>query len=102
MIEIHTKMKCSCGMEFFAMYVDGRALPKKLERMVHCPNCGKPIVYEYEFDADFNHKKWWQFWNKKHYITDHFALNEGTKEEEIYPRKCVCGHEMLLKQKRIK
>lgn len=102
MIEIHTKITCDCGKSFHAMYVDGRALPKNLTQTVVCPFCGKVIDYEYEFDADFNHKKWWKFWEKRHYIKDHSSFNEGTMEEEIYPRNCVCGKEILLKQKRIK
>ena len=102
MIEMHTKLTCDCGRSFYAMYADGRAVPKTLERTVTCPFCGKELEYKYEFDADFSHNKWWKFWDKKHYIADHSSFNEGSFDEEIYPRKCVCGKEVLLKQKRIK
>lgn len=104
MIEIHTKLKCECGQEFHAVYCSTTPLAKVLQQTVKCPTCGKEISYEYHFDADFKClPKSWQFWkDKRHWIDTHFAMNEGNFDEEIYPRKCYCGHDLLLRQQRIR
>lgn len=103
MIEIHTKVNCECGHSFHAMYVNTGALPSELHQTVQCPFCGKDIEYAYEFTAEFPClPKKWRFWKPRvHYIADHCAFNEGTMKAELYPRNCVCGTEILLKQKRV-
>ena len=104
MIEIHSKIHCKkCGHSFHAMYVNTGALPSKLTQTVQCPFCSAETSYAYKFSAEFPcTPKRWQFWKSKmHFIADHCSFNEGTMNPELYPRKCICGKEILLEQKRV-
>ena len=85
------------------MYANSIALPEEVTQKVYCPFCGAMNVYSYKFSADYKcFPKWYQFWKPKlHLIRDHFADNEGSHDAEVYPRKCVCGHDVLLTQKRV-
>lgn len=101
MIEVHTKLECKCGKSFHHMMTGDIALASRLRVDALCPFCGELNQAEYEFSAEFPCIKKWKFWSKKHFIVDHFTCNEGTLETEIFPRKCFCGKEILLKQRRI-
>lgn len=75
-------------------------LPASLSITATCPFCGNKTDARYEWSSDFKCKKSYMFW-KKHYFSNHSSYNEGTTEEEYYPRKCVCGEEIILKQRRV-
>ena len=100
MIEIHTRIFCACGQRFYHMLTGDVPLPKTLEITATCPFCGNENRAKYEFDANFQCRKWWRPW-EKHCITAHFTKNEGNTDNEIFPRKCNCGEEILLNQRRI-
>ena len=100
MIELHTKIVChKCGKTYHAMHVSSLPLSQDIKESTFCPFCGSRNDYSYHFEADFSHRKKWQFW-KKHFIANHFSANEGTFDTEIFPRKCACGKEILLRQTR--
>ena len=100
MIEIHTKLTCSCGNSFHAMYVNTAVLSKGIHEKVLCPFCGNEVEYAYEFSADFPCNHWYSR-ATHHYICNHMSFNEGAMTEEVYPRNCKCGKEILLKQRRV-
>lgn len=111
MIELHTRMFCQCGLRYYHMMAGDVPLSGRLEVVSTCPveagGCGRENRAEYEFSADFHCQKdglMVRLFGKRkpHYIADHFSKNEGSMQEEIYPRRCVCGSEILLKQRRVK
>lgn len=111
MIELHSKINTVCGKSFFNMLVITTPLSSSIKTTCKCPfidttctipNCNvTEYDVEYKFEAEFKCKKWWKFW-KKHFIENHFSHNEGNYQEEIYPRKCNCGEEIYLIQRRIR
>lgn len=110
MIELHTKMFCNCGRSFTAMIVYTIPLPNEIDQFVKCPFCGEKNHYKYVFELAKKCKPSWldrlmqkiPFVKKSlHCVTDHFAYNDGTMDAEMYPRKCSCGQEILLRQERI-
>lgn len=97
MINIHTKMFCQCGKRFTHVYPDNTAIPRVLTITEKCPFCGALNIAKYEFDANFK----CLVPGELHYIRDHFRINNGNTYEEYYPRHCVCGEEVLLRQRRV-
>ena len=110
MIELHTKMFCNCGRSFTAMIIYTIPLPDVIDQLVKCPFCGETNRYKYVFELAKKCKP--SAWDKLiqklpfvkkhlHCVTEHFAYNDGTTSAEVYPRKCSCGEEILLRQERI-
>jgi len=104
MIELHTRIFCECGHRYYHMLAGDIPLSKRIKIVSACPvqggGCGKVNRADYEFDAVFPCRKWWRPW-EKHFIANHFTKNEGNKDEDIFPRRCNCGAEILLHQRRL-
>ena len=107
MIEIHTGIQCSCGKNFYALLTTDTPLAQGIEGHVECPECGKEHIYKYEYSAKFPclpASPLARFFNwlrpKAHYIAEHFTKTESPGVE-VFPRRCLCGTEILLTQRRI-
>ena len=107
MIEIHTGIQCSCGQKFYALITIDTALPKEINGTVDCPKCHRVRKYKYEYEGNFKcvpssllgrFFNW--FKSRQHYISSHFTKTEAVGKE-VFPRKCCCGKEILLVQRRV-
>ena len=106
MIEIHTGVQCTCGQKFYALLTADTPLSQGIEGQTECPKCGKNNTYKYEYSAKFTcipSSIVGRFFNwvrsEKHCIMDHFTKTESVGIE-VFPRRCLCGTEILLTQRR--
>ena len=96
-VEMDSKVTCECGNIFYDVYSKSVPLQQTEKYTGVCPFCGEEYTIEYQFKL---HEHCLE--NKGiHFIPQHFSKNEGTFEPQLYPRKCYCGEEMILEQKRV-
>ena len=121
------KLYCpECGARFAHVEAGASILPKSIHKFSPCPICGKEVEFEYAFSADFSHteevttfskalkaffkrdsitvrKYIMHLFNIPHFIEEHSDEDmENGITRKAFWRKCICGENILLEQRRVK
>lgn len=120
-----------CGIRSADVEAGLIPLPNPFEVTVQCPICGENLSYKYIFEADFScakdkpslktlissifHKDLAEikhqlrlfgikFCGIPHYIQEHTDVERKDADEngeKVFLRKCICGKNTILKQRRV-
>ena len=114
-----------CGTRFADVDAGMFPIANPHARVSPCPNCRTTIGYAYEFEADFSHghekysfisaiislfsKENKYIFNSyvmhlfriPHFLSNHFDMDLEGEKRKIFIRKCNCGKEIRLIQRRV-
>ena len=114
-----------CGTRFADVDAGMMPIANPHVRIAPCPNCRTTVGYAYEFEADFSHAhdkyslvsaiislftkdKHYIFnsyimhlFHIPHFLENHFDMDLEGEERKVFSRKCNCGKEIRLIQRRV-